>query len=204
MVNDLTLKRWEQEYIEGLDLNQRDYLLHDKAEMKSFIKGNYYDEETKRYVTGKSDVMLMGLQYLDYDCGLISGDNVRYLLCYVKNNKGTNTILSELIYHENCMKVVRNQIIPVTLIEYLEVNSYFRNRGLNKDLLSVFVDFVNEDNMILTTSQSVMGFKCHVYESLKEMLIKNGFQNDIRTLSQMDENYMNYLQGKEKQLKKTL
>ena len=203
MIDDAILKKWEKEYIEDLNIKDRTYILLNAEDMKKFIDENYYDAEIQRYVTANSDAMLMGLQYIDYACKLISGDNARFLICIIDNNKGTKTILSQIIYHENCVKVVQKQLIPVTFLEYLEVNKYFRNLGLSKEILSVFAEIAPEDRMLLTTSESLLGHKYHLFETLKETLNENEFKEDVRTLTQMDEDYINVLKGKEFTLKKT-
>lgn len=120
----------------------------------------------------------------------------RYLLYIAKNNKGTFTILSDVIYHDNCLNVLDDQTIPVTLLEYSEVNQYFRNMGLNKDILKEFARIVDYDKMLLTTSQSVLGCRYHVFDTLKDSMQKNGFDKDIRILSQMDIEYMDTLRCK--------
>lgn len=196
MIDVETLKRWEYEYIEDVNLDDRLYLNLNKEEMINFIKNNYYDKINNCFVTGKSYGMVMGLQYIDTACMLTRGESIRYLICVSKNNKGTYTILSDIIYHDNCLNVVDNQVIPVTLLEYSECNQYFRNRGLNKSTLNVFAHTIDYDKMLLTTSLSVLGYRYHVFDSLKELMLENGFDKDIRMLSGIDQEYMDTLCGK--------
>ncbi len=195
MVNEVIFKEWEKEYINDLDINNREFICLNKEEMKEFIKLNYYDELNKKYVTGKSDIMLLGLQFLDFGCYLAHSDNIKYLLCTTPNNKGTKTILSNIIFHENCLKIVKNQKIPVTLLEYSEANSYYRNKGLNKETQKEFAKIINYDQILVTTSLSILGFRCHVFDSLKTILLENGFDKDIKMISQIDAEYEEYLKG---------
>lgn len=195
MVNEFILQKWEKEYINDLDINKKEFISLNKEEMKNFINENYYDELNNRYVTGKSDIMLLGLQFIDTGCYLTKGDNIKYLICTTPNNKGTKTILSHIIYHENCLKIVKNQKVPVTLLEYSEANSYFRNQGLNKSVQKEFANLINYDQDLITTSQTIMGFKCHVFDSLKSILLENNFNQDIKMLSQVDKEYEEYLKG---------
>ncbi len=196
MIDESTIKRWEHEYIDDINLDNRFYLNLNKDEMIKFINDNYFDKSINKYVTGKGFYMIMGLQYIDVDCAFTRGDSIRYLLCVAKNNKGTYTILSDVIYHENCLNVFDEQTLPVTLLEYSEANQYFRNKGLNKDILKEFARTIDHSKMMLTTSQSVLGCKYHVFDTLKEYLQEYGFDKDIRMLSQMDMNYINTLCGK--------
>ena len=61
----------------------------------------------------------------------------------------------------------------------MEVNSYFRNRGIYKKMCEVLIKFINQNQHIITTMQSEIGLKCHVFEILKKELEKNGFKNYI-------------------------
>ena len=194
MVDDSILKRWEKEYIEDIDIDKRFYINIDIDEMKKFIKDNYFDSSINKYVIGKSDIMLMGLQFLDYSCSLVHEDNINYLLCVVPNSKKTLTILCEVIYHKNCMKIVDDQKIPVTLLEYSETNQYFRNLGLHNELLKEFSNIIPYNQGIVTTSLSYFGYKCHLFDTLEIFLRQNGYDKDMRTLSEIDSEYESFLQ----------
>ena len=197
MVDQKTLDRWMDEYINGININRRKYYLLSGDDLVIFVINNYYDMKSDKIVTGENFYIPIGLQYLEYNSfnETAYGGTVKFLLCAAPNNVGKQTILSEMRYYENCNMVARGQKMPVTYIEYAETNKYFRNMGLYKELTKEFAKVVNRDNPLLSTNQSVTGYKCHVYDIMKKELAESGFSQDFRIDGEIDKDYYDYLRG---------
>ena len=71
------------------------------------------------------------------------------------------------------------QEVPVTYISSMEVNSYFRNRGLYKKMCEVLINFINPNQHIITTKESKLGIKYNTFNILKNTLVSNGFEKSI-------------------------
>lgn len=198
MVNQELFEKWIDEYINGIDINQCQYFLFDQLQMYKFIMDNYTDPETKRKVAvGKAEYYPIGLQYLDYEGAEETqyGGELRFLIGAALNKVGKFTILSEIRFYEGCTQIARGQTIPVTCAEYIEVNSFFRKRGLCKALLREFAKVVNGDHPILTTVQTKTGLENHVLDKTIRILRESGFDKDIRDESMLCEDYYSYLRG---------
>ena len=195
MISEELNKKWMKEYIEGLDLQEenRKYLNLRIKTAKTFVNENYYDKEVKKYVTGYSDVSLLGLQYIDYviyndELTPQEEDSLRYFLCVVPNNKGLYTIVSLIKYYDE-FYFFKDQTKPVTFIEYAETNSFLRHKGLYKDTVDALPEFINFEQNILTTPESVIGFRHNTFNILKNSFLSYGYDGDIRTEAQIDNEY---------------
>ena len=113
----------------------------------------------------------------------INNKSSNFFLGVVNNNIGKKTIISAIIYLEEYY-MFTNQNIPLTYISTIEVNSYFRNKGIYKKSCKALLNFLNYDQHILISKQSEMGKKCKVFEIFKETALNNGFQNQI-----LEDNY---------------
>ena len=60
--------------------------------------------------------------------------------------------------------IFTNQNTPLTYISTIEVNSYFRNKGIYKKSCKAILNFLKYDQHILISKQSEMGKKCKVFE----------------------------------------
>ena len=205
MVDQETMNRWIDEYVKGIDINERKYLLMNGTELNKFVLDNYYDKDKKRIASGEKEFLPLGMEYLEYRLfdDEAWGGKVNFLICYAPNNIGKYTVLSEMRYYENCTMIARGQIIPITYIEYAEVNKYFRQMGLYKELINEFAKVVDREKPLLSTDETKLGEICHTFTILKDTLIKSGFEQDIRCDKELDTNYYNYLRGTEKILKLT-
>ena len=94
------------------------------------------------------------------------------------NNIGKKTIVAATIYLDEYV-IFTDQEIPVTYISTMEVNSFFRKRGIFKKMCGELINFINPNQHIVTTRQSEMGLMCKTFDTLKSTLISNGFMNSI-------------------------
>ena len=202
MTDQRTIDRWMNEYIDGININNRKYIVLSANDLNIFVINNYYDARADKIVTGDNSYMPIGMQYLEYNCfnEEAYGGQARFSLCYTRNNIGLNTILSEMRYYEGCTQIARGQIIPVTYIEYAETNRFFRNKGLYKELIKEFAKVIKRDNPLLTTNQSVLGSRYHVFDTLKTTLTNSGFEEDIRCDYELTLEYYDYLRTNNKEL----
>ena len=202
MVDQKTIDRWMDEYIHDININRRKYLVLNASDLNIFIINNYYDMRIDKIVTGDNHYMPIGMQYLEYNCfeDEAYGGQAKFLICYTPNNVGRNTILSEMRYYEGCTKIARGQTIPVTYIEYMETNRFFRNQGLSKELMKEFSKVVDRNNPLLGTNETVLGSRYHMLKNLKEILIANGFEQDIRCDYEITHEYYDYLRTNNKEL----
>ena len=104
MTDQRTIDRWMNEYIDGININNRKYIVLSANDLNIFVINNYYDARADKIVTGDNSYMPIGMQYLEYNCfnEEAYGGQARFLLCYTRNNIGLNTILSEMRYYEGC------------------------------------------------------------------------------------------------------
>ena len=117
----------------------------------------------------------------------------RYLLGITTNNKGTKTILSVMNYSDKYY-VFEDQVEPITYINTIETNSYYKNKGLYKSLVKNMIRFINPNQHILTTLESDEGKLCSTHKILCEILKENGFNKTINVLGRVNvEEYHNLL-----------
>ena len=196
MIDKEIVDRWMDEYINNINLDDRRFICLRLNPIKNFINKNYYDKKVNRYVTGYSDIALLGLQYIDYSlCKEEFGDEYKSmanLLCVVPNNKGLDTIVAYMRFYDE-FYYYKDQKEPITFIEYAETNRFFRNKGLYSEMVGAFAEYVDINQNILTTSESVIGFKCHTFDILKNELLYFGFNADIRTEMNIDSEYKKLL-----------
>lgn len=173
--------KWISEYIENINLEKIEWIKLNSSELNNFIRENYLDEDTWQYVRDENVnslyPTLLGMHYLNLD-NSINNRAYSFLLGIVDNNIGKKTIVGAAIYLDEYF-IFTDQESPLTYISTMEVNSYFRNRGIYKKMCEVLIKFVNQNQHIITTMQSEIGLKCHVFEILKEELEKSGFKNYI-------------------------
>lgn len=173
--------KWISEYIENINLEKIEWIKLNSSELNNFIRENYLDEDTWQYVRDENVnslyPTLLGMHYLNLD-NSINKRAYSFLLGIVDNNIGKKTIVGATIYLDEYF-IFTDQESPLTYISTMEVNSYFRNRGIYKKMCEVLIKFVNQNQHIITTMQSEIGLKCHVFEILKKELEKSGFKNYI-------------------------
>lgn len=169
-------EKWEHEYIENLDLSKIEWIKLSMKELRRFLYDNYFDLEESHYVFDKgSSSVPLGLHYLHFN---FINDRYSFLLGVVKNNIGKKTIVADIVFLDNEF-LFYDQKEPITYISTLEVNSYFRNKGIFKKMCEVLIDFINPNQDIVSTKESEDGRKCQVLKILEEALKKNGFEKEI-------------------------
>ncbi len=181
----MNIEKWVKEYIEDVDLNKIKWVKLNATELKEFFDENYYDEYNFEYVQDMTTNKLLGMtflniqsyNYISFHC-LENEQTYNYLLGIVDNSIGKKTIVGAIIYLDNYL-MFNDQDKPFTYISTIEVNSYFRNKGIFKKMCEVFFDYINLDQHILTSEQTEIGRKCNVFEILKKTLLSKNFQNII-------------------------
>lgn len=175
------MDKWYHEYIENIDIEKIEWVRLNALELDSFITDNYFDKSTWDYVYDKNACKcyptLLGMSYLSFNNPL-NDRGYSFLLGIVDNNIGKKTVVAATIYLDEYM-VFTTQEKPATYISTMEVNSFFRERGIYKKMCGELINFVNPDQHILTTSESDIGRKCRAFDILKNTLLSNGFKNWI-------------------------
>ena len=175
------MNRWYNHYIKNIALEKIEWIKLNSTELYMFLKNNYLDKEVWKYVYDEKANTIyptpLGMNYLNFD-NPINNKNYSFLLGIVENNIGKKTIVAATIYLDKCF-MFTNHGIPVTYISTMEVNSYFRNKGIYKKMCEALINFINLNQHIVTTEQTDMGAKCNVFNILKNTLLSNGFHNCI-------------------------
>lgn len=172
-------EKWIYEYIKDVDLNNIKWIKLNSSELGEFFKKNYFDEIEYEYVSVDSNTYQkdtpLGLCYLSFN---YNSSDYSFLLGIVDNRIGKKTIVANIMFLENEF-LFSGQINPCTYVSSVEVNAYFQNQGIYKKMCEAFVHFINYDQHIVISRESEMGEKCKTYDTLKEALIRNGFNKKI-------------------------
>lgn len=180
--------KWIYDYIKDIDLSNIKWVKFNVNELDSFYQENYLDKDVWQYVytqNNSSFISPLGLHYLAFD---YYRDEYNFLLGIVDNNVGKKTIVAAMVYLENYY-LFENQNVPLTYISTIETNLYFWNKGIYKNLCEVVINFINPNQHVLISRESVVGEKHHVVKKLKDALVNNGFEKTIWIDD--DRNYMN-------------
>lgn len=178
-LRDVWIKKWENDYINNINLSNIEWLNLDIEQLISFYAENYLDKKVWQYVSdslvGSAIQSPLGMSYLSFD-----NNNAEYnfLLGVVKNNCDKKTIVCAMVYLDSYY-AYKDQTKPVTYIISAETNKYFRNIGLYKNLCEKSINFLNPEQHILTSKESEMGKECSAFKVLKDTLISNGFEKTI-------------------------
>jgi len=174
------------DYIKNIDLEKIEWVKLNSSELDIFLKNNYLYKEVWEYVydenANKLYPTLLGMSYLCFNSPL-NDRECSFLLGIVDNNIGKKTVIAATIYLEEYF-IFSDQERPVTYISTMEVNSFFRKRGIFKKMCEILINFVNPNQHIVTTKQTEMGLMCKTFDTLQRTLISNGFQNCI-----LEDNY---------------
>lgn len=175
------IKKWINNYIKNIDIEKIEWINLKAHELETFFHDNYLDKEVWQYIHDeKFDKLyptLLGMNYLNYN-NPINDQKYNYLLGVANNNIGKKTIIAATIYLDKYF-VFTDQEVPVTYISTMEVNSYYRNRGIYKKMCHELINFINVNQHIITSMQSEMGLQYNVFIILKDILIMNGFEKQI-------------------------
>ncbi len=175
------ISKWYNDYIKNIDLEKIEWIKLNSSELDIFLKNNYLDKDVWEYVhdenANKLYPTLLGMNYLNLNNPL-NDRNSSFLLGIAENSIGKKTVVAATIYLYEYF-IFTDQEKPVTYISTIEVNSYFRNKGIYKKMCEVLINYINLNQHIVTTRQTEMGAKCNVFRILKNTLLSNGFQNCI-------------------------
>lgn len=195
-------EKWEKDYIDNLDLTKIEWINLNNQQLMSFYEENYLDRKEWQYVSNRDFWGYpLGLKYLSFQT---QNPKYNFLLGLVKNNINKKTIIAAMIYEPEYF-IFKNQEIPATFICTIETNSYFRNKGVCKQLCNEILNFINPSQPIIVTKETDMGKNYNVLNLLKETLFKNGFdktiwENDIWNYNNKE--FCEAILGKQKTLKK--
>lgn len=175
------INKWINNYIKDVNLDNIEWVVLNSNEMNNFFKNNYFDMSVWEYVYDENSNFLyptpLGMHYLNYD-NPSNNKEYSFLLGIVDNNIEKKTIVAATMYLDKYF-MFSDQKHPATYISTMEVNSYFRNRGLYKKMCEALINFINREQHIIITKQSDMGKQYNVLENFKKCLISKGFKNYI-------------------------
>ena len=175
------IHRWINNYIKNVNLDEIEWIKFNATELDTFLEDNYLDKEEWEYVHDENAnslyPTLLGMNYLNINSP-INDKEYSFLLGIVDNNIGKKTIVAATIYLDEHL-IFTDQERPVTYISTMEVNSFFRKRGIFKKMCEMLINFVNPNQHIVTTKQTEMGLMCKTFDTLQMTLISNGFINSI-------------------------
>ena len=173
--------KWINNYIRNIDLKKIEWIKLNCDELNYFFEQNYLDKNGWEYVCddGANNIYptLLGMDYLNFN-NTLNTKNYDFLLGVVNNNINKKTVVCAPIYLDEHF-MFNEQEVPVTYISSMEVNSYFRNRGLYKKMCEVLINFINPNQHIITTKESKLGIKYNTFNILKNTLVSNGFEKSI-------------------------
>ena len=174
------IEKWYHDYIEDVDLNNIQWIKLNAEELKAFIDDNYLDKEKWEYVLDENhdmfNTILLGMTFLTLQSPL-NDQHHAFLLGVVDNNIGKKTIVVATRYLDRFISFAGNQ--PLTYLSTVEVNSYFRNKGIYKKMCEVFSSMINPNQDILVTGPTEMGSNYNVISTLKGILDANGFAKTL-------------------------
>ena len=176
MIDNELEEKYIHDYIENINISQIEWIKLNSSELKDFYDKYYYDKENYRYVGDKKGIysLPIGLHYLSF----YPNKNYDYLLGIVSNNIGKKTILVALTYIDNYY-IYSNQIEPITYLCTIEVNEYFRRKGLFKEFCEILPFYINPNQHILATKESEIGSKVMVIEREKDSLYRHDFKKNV-------------------------
>lgn len=194
--------KWTRDYTWGINLNKIQWMVLNPEELQQFYYDNYLDRDLWNFAT--DDLINhkpVGMHYLSFSQ---EGPDKKYLLGICDNKIGKKTIVACVSYVEN-YKLYTNQCVPLTYLCTAEINKYFRRKGLTRVMFNEFAKVIKTNQHLLSTPESEAGHRCHIFDILKECLIKSGFNKSI-SLYDLDfniysEDYRNMICGEEMQLK---
>ena len=175
------LDKWINNYIKNVNLDEIEWIKLNATELDSFLEDNYLDRDEWEYVHDENASSLyptlLGMSYLNINSP-INDKEYSFLLGIVDNSIGKKTIVASTIYLDEHF-LFTNQEKPITYISTMEVNSFFRKKGIFKKMCKVLIYFVNPNQHVVTTRQTEMGLMCKTFDTLRDTLMYNGFKNYI-------------------------
>ena len=144
----------------------------------AFFDNNYFDMSNYSFVFDKGNLDVpIGMHYIEFT----EMPGLKYILGVINNNIDKKTIVAALGYVDDYL-LFNDQKEFITYISTVEVNRYFRNMGLCKELIDrASLLFININQNILISELSEMGRLSHVDKIFVNTLTSYGFDKDFRS-----------------------
>lgn len=159
--------KYYRDYISGVDIDKIEFKIFNYYELHKFLKENYYDGEFNKDVYWEPDGFMapFGLYYLDY---ITSSEDFDYMLGLVDNAKGCKTIVFCLIYDRN-YGPIDEEDNKVGYISMVEVNYFFRNKGIFKKSFEHIKDLFKDNNVLVISPESIKGNEVSVFKRISSI-----------------------------------
>lgn len=184
------LKKRIKNYIVPIEYEKIEWISLNNRELYDFYNENYYDENNSEYIywIDCCEKMPIGLTYLVFPP---NSDNLNYFIGFIPNKDNKKTIIGCICYRKDY--ILRKGCDPVTIIETVEINYFYQGNGLLSLMLDSFTKWINKNQNIIVTDESISGQLCRVFEHIKDSLLKNGYFKNISLESNVDEEYIKKL-----------
>ena len=150
------LEKWINEYINGINIDEIEWVKLDAKGLDKFFDENYLDKKEWSYVYDKNAKTLfptpIGMHYINFSSPTNETSHT-FLIGVAKNNIGKKTILCALTYIENYF-IFTDQKEAITYMSTVEVNSYFQNMGLFNKICNEVIKYINPGHFIVVSKES--------------------------------------------------
>lgn len=184
------LKKRIKNYIVPIEYEKIEWISLNNVELYAFYNENYYDENNNEYIYWIDcyEKMPIGLTYLVFPP---NSDNLNYFIGFISNKDNKKTIIGCICYRKDY--ILRKGCEPVTIIETVEINYFYQGNGLLSLMFDNFTKWINKNQNIIVTDESINGQLCRVFEHIKDSLLKSGYFKNISLESNVDEEYIKKL-----------
>lgn len=190
--NSQKFDKWFKRYVEGVNLENIEWVKLNYDQLMKFYYKYYFDDDYEEFVMsrGEDDSFLpFGMTYLPINPGTSRDE---YILGLCDNQRGTQTIVACVIFDPS-YNLDREVVESVTYIKTIETNTFFQKKGVFNKMINEILKFINKDQNILTTHESVRGRVVHVLEKMRNAVTKQGFTGDVRSEYEINEEYLDSL-----------
>ena len=97
-----------------------------------------------------------------------SSEDFDYMLGLVDNAKGCKTIVFSLIYHRN-YGPIDEEDNKVCYISMIEVNYFFRNKGIFKKSFEHIKDLFKDNNVLVISPESIKDSEVSVFKRISSV-----------------------------------
>ena len=166
------LKKYIKNYIVPLDINKIKYQILTNEELIKFYEENYYINYkfVEWHDNGFSNPL--GMHFLSSN---LPRDMEVFMLT-IPNKINRETIIGSIIYSD---KYVTSLGEIIFLIDTVEINYFYRNKGLLDIMYDEFIKRNNVDRDIILTCLTQMGYRCGVDKHLSKILKKNNIDKNV-------------------------
>ena len=166
------LKKYIKDYIVSLDINKIRYQVLTNEELTKFYKENYYINYKFVEWNNNGFYNPLGMYFLSLNLPR----DMKVFMLTLPNKINRETIIGSIIYSDNFKTSLEEQIF---LIDTIEINYFYRNKGLLDIMYNEFIKSNNINKDIILTCLSQMGYTCHVDKHLSKMLKKNNIDKNV-------------------------